>query len=174
MGTLFEDLSAQFHQSFIEADRWQRYLDGIKISFLVTLGALCIGIILGILVAIIRTLHDQQKGSEEVAENTEANAPEAQEEDKKVHFVLFKPETFDKDITTMADRFIEKDTLILNMEQTNKDVAKRIIDFLGGVAYAHSGKISRVAEDTYIVMPSHIDITGDDLMDEVESDNVYF
>ncbi len=117
---------------------------------------------------------DQQKGSEEVAENTEANAPEAQEEDKKVHFVLFKPETFDKDITTMADRFIEKDTLILNMEQTNKDVAKRIIDFLGGVAYAHSGKISRVAEDTYIVMPSHIDITGDDLMDEVESDNVYF
>ena len=64
MGTLFEDLGAQFHQSFIEADRWQRYLDGIKISFLVTLGALCIGIILGILVAIIRTLHDQQKGSE--------------------------------------------------------------------------------------------------------------
>jgi His/Glu/Gln/Arg/opine family amino acid ABC transporter permease subunit len=64
VGTLFEDLGAQFHQSFIEADRWQRYLDGIKISFLVTLGALCIGIILGILVAIIRTLHDQQKGSE--------------------------------------------------------------------------------------------------------------
>ena len=64
MGTLFEDLSAQFQQSFIEADRWQRYLDGIKISFLVTLGALCIGIILGILVAVIRTLHDQQKGSD--------------------------------------------------------------------------------------------------------------
>ena len=118
---------------------------------------------------------DQQKGSgEEVAENTEQAPQEAQNEENKVHFVLFKPETFDKDITTMADRFIQKDTLILNMEQTNKDVAKRIIDFLGGVAYAHNGKISRVAEDTYIVMPSHIDITGDDLMDEVESDNVYF
>ena len=118
---------------------------------------------------------DQQQGSgEEVAENTEQAPQEAQNEENKVHFVLFKPETFDKDITTMADRFIQKDTLILNMEQTNKDVAKRIIDFLGGVAYAHSGKISRVAEDTYIVMPSHIDITGDDLMDEVESDNVYF
>ena len=95
-------------------------------------------------------------------------------DDQKVHFVLFKPETFDKEVTTMADRFIARDTVILNMEQTNKDVAKRIIDFLGGVAYAHSGKISRVAEDTYIVMPSHVDISGDDLMDEVESDNVYF
>jgi len=113
-------------------------------------------------------------GNEAPAENTDQGAEAPAEDDKKVHFVLFKPETFDKDVTTMADRFIEKDTLILNMEQTNKDVAKRIIDFLGGVAYAHGGKISRVAEDTYIVMPSHIDITGDDLMDEVESDNVYF
>lgn len=64
MGTLFEDLASQFHQAFIEADRWKRYLDGIGISFTVTLGALVIGIILGVLVAIIRTLHDQQKGNE--------------------------------------------------------------------------------------------------------------
>ena len=64
MDTLFGDLSAQFHQSFIEADRWKRYVDGIGVSFTVTLGALAIGIILGILVAIARTLHDQQKGTE--------------------------------------------------------------------------------------------------------------
>lgn len=95
-------------------------------------------------------------------------------DENKVHFVLFKPETFDKDVTKMADEFVKRNTVILNMEQTNKDVAKRIIDFLGGVAYAHSGKISRVAEDTYIVMPSHVELSGDDLMDEVESDNVYF
>ena len=59
MGTLFQDLASQFHQSFIEADRWKRYLDGIGISFTVTLGALLIGIVLGILVAIVRTLHDK-------------------------------------------------------------------------------------------------------------------
>ena len=111
--------------------------------------------------------------SAEVVDNTGSNVINIHD-DQKVHFVLFKPETFDKEVTTMADRFIARDTVILNMEQTNKDVAKRIIDFLGGVAYAHSGKISRVAEDTYIVRPSHVDISGDDLMDEVESDNVYF
>ena len=92
----------------------------------------------------------------------------------KVQFVLFKPETFDKDITAMADEFIKRNTVILNMEQTNKDVGKRIIDFLSGVAYAHNGKISRVAEDTYIVMPSNVKLSGEDVMDEVESDNIYF
>lgn len=103
--------------------------------------------------------------------NGDAAAPA---DDGKTHLVLFKPETFDKDVTTMADRFIKQDTLILNMEQTNKDVAKRIIDFLGGVAYAYNGNIKRVAEDTYIVMPSNIDLTGDEFSDEVESDNAYF
>ena len=64
MGTLFSDLASQFHQSFIEADRWQRYLAGIGVSFTVTLGAQCIGVILGILVAVIRTLHDQQRSTD--------------------------------------------------------------------------------------------------------------
>lgn len=92
----------------------------------------------------------------------------------KVQFVLFKPESFDKDITTIADELIKRNTVILNVEQTNKDVARRIIDFLGGVAYAHNGKVSRVAEDTYIVMPSNVKLSGEDVMDEVESDNIYF
>ena len=96
------------------------------------------------------------------------------QDNTKVQFVLFKPETFDKDVTAMADEFIKRNTVILNMEQTNKDVGKSIIDFLSGVAYAHNGKISRVAEDTYIVMPSNVRLSGEDVMDEVESDNIYF
>ena len=92
----------------------------------------------------------------------------------KVQFVLFKPEAFDDSIRDMADELIKRNTVILNVEQTNKDVSKRIIDFLGGVAYAHKGKISRVAEDTYIIMPSNVKLSGEDVMDEVESDNIYF
>ncbi len=95
-------------------------------------------------------------------------------DDSKVQFVLFKPESFDSTVTAMADEFIKRHTVILNMEQTNKDIGKRIIDFLSGVAYAHSGKISRVAEETYIVMPSNVKLSGQDVMDEVESDNIYF
>ena len=50
-----------FYQSFIDADRWKRYLSGLGVSFTVTLGALAIGIVLGVLVAIARTQHEQQK-----------------------------------------------------------------------------------------------------------------
>ena len=61
MSAFFSSLGSQFYQSFVEADRWKRYLDGLRISFIVTLGSLAIGIVLGILVAVVRTMHDQQK-----------------------------------------------------------------------------------------------------------------
>jgi len=54
----------QFIQSFITGERWKLYLGGLKISILVTLGALAIGVVLGILVAVVRTLHDQQRGKQ--------------------------------------------------------------------------------------------------------------
>lgn len=114
-------------------------------------------------------------GSEPMAATEEASDNVINlHDDTKVQFVLFKPESFDKEVTTMADEFIKRNTVILNMEQTNKDISKRIIDFLGGVAYAHNGQIKRVSEDTYIMMPSHVHLSGDDVMDEVESDNIYF
>ena len=52
---MFSGLEAQFAQSFIENNRWVAYLKGLGISFEVTLGALCLGVILGVLVAVIRT-----------------------------------------------------------------------------------------------------------------------
>ena len=54
-------------------------------------------------------------------------------------------------------------TVVLNLEDTNKDMARRILDFLSGVAYANRGKIKRVATNTYIIIPSNVDLTGDDL-----------
>ncbi len=61
MGEFFLSLQQQFSQSFIEGDRWLRYLKGLGTSCQVTLGALALGIILGILVAVVRTAHDQQR-----------------------------------------------------------------------------------------------------------------
>ena len=61
MGDFLTDLQQQFYQSFIEGDRWIRYFKGLGISFEVTLGALALGIVLGILVAVVRTAHDQQR-----------------------------------------------------------------------------------------------------------------
>lgn len=51
----------RFYQAFIEADRWQSYLEGVGVTLLVTAIALTIGVVLGVLVAMIRTAHDQQR-----------------------------------------------------------------------------------------------------------------
>ncbi len=91
-----------------------------------------------------------------------------------VQFVLFKPEAFDPSVKEMANELMKRNTVILNVEDTNKDVSRRIIDFLGGVAYANSGNVKKVAEDTFIIMPSNVTLSGQDAMDEVGSDNVYF
>ena len=86
--------------------------------------------------------------------------------------VLVKPERFEN-ASEIADHLKEKRTVVLNLESTNKDVARRLIDFLSGVAYAGEGKIKKVAANTYIITPSSMDIMGD-LIDELENNGLYF
>ena len=86
--------------------------------------------------------------------------------------VLVKPERFEN-ASEIADHLKEKRTVVLNLESTNKDVARRLIDFLSGVAYAGEGKIKKVAANTCISTPYSVDIMGD-LIDELENNGLYF
>ncbi len=86
--------------------------------------------------------------------------------------VLVKPERFEN-ASEIADHLKEKRTVVLNLESTNKDVARRLIDFLSDVAYAGEGKIKKVAANTYIITPYSVDIMGD-LIDELENNGLYF
>ena len=86
--------------------------------------------------------------------------------------VLVKPERFEN-ASEIADQLKDKRTVVLNLESTNKDVARRLVDFLSGVAYAGEGKIKKVAANTYIITPYHVDIEGD-LIDELENNGLYF
>lgn len=90
----------------------------------------------------------------------------------QLQVVLVKPERFD-DASSVADHLNEKRTVVLNLESTNKDVARRLVDFLSGVAYANNGQIKRVANSTFIITPYNVDIMGD-LLDELENNGVYF
>ena len=51
----------RFYQAFIEGDRWQQYLEGVGITLVATAMALAIGVVLGVVVALVRTAHDQQR-----------------------------------------------------------------------------------------------------------------
>ena len=85
--------------------------------------------------------------------------------------VLVKPERFEN-ASEIADHLKDKRTVVLNLESTNKDIARRLIDFLSGVAYAGEGKIKKVAANTYIITPYSVDIMGD-LIDELENNGLY-
>lgn len=90
----------------------------------------------------------------------------------QLQVVLVKPERFD-DASTVADHLNAKRTVVLNLESANKDVARRILDFLSGVAYANDGQIKKVANCTFIITPYNVGVMGD-LLDELENNGVYF
>ena len=86
--------------------------------------------------------------------------------------VLVKPERFEN-ASEVADHLKDKRTVVLNLESTNKDVARRLIDFLSGVTYGVEGKIKKVSANTYIITPYNVDFEGD-LIDELENNGLYF
>lgn len=86
--------------------------------------------------------------------------------------ILVKPDRFDN-VSEIADHLRDKKAVVLNLESTNKDVARRLVDFLSGVAYALDGKIKKVAISTYILTPFNVEIVGD-LVEELENSGVYF
>lgn len=90
----------------------------------------------------------------------------------QLQVVLVKPERYD-DARSVADHLNAKRTVVLNLEGSNKEVARRILDFLSGVAYANDGDIKKVANCTYIIIPYNVGIMGD-LLDELENNGLYF
>lgn len=85
--------------------------------------------------------------------------------------VLVKPERFEE-AASIGDNLNAKRTVVLNLESTNRDIARRLLDFLSGVAYANNGQIKRVANSTYIITPYNVDVMGD-LIDELENNGMF-
>ena len=89
----------------------------------------------------------------------------------QLQVVLVQPDRYEN-ASEIADHLRDKRTVVLNLEKTQKDVSRRLLDFLSGVAYAQEGKIKKVALQTYIVTPYNVDIMGD-LIDELENNGLY-
>lgn len=92
----------------------------------------------------------------------------------QMQVVVFRPMSFGDEAWEIADELLKRHAVVLNLEKTEKDVSRRIVDFLSGVAYANNGKIKRVATATFIITPYNMDLTGDDLLDELEGSGLYF
>ena len=88
----------------------------------------------------------------------------------KQEVVLFHPGNFN-DTSKAADDLRNKKAVIVNMENVDKAMARRVVDFLSGCAYALDGKVKKVAQSTYLFCPHNMDVVGDleNLQSEVES-----
>ena len=74
--------------------------------------------------------------------------------------IVLKPERFDQ-VTEIAERLRDKHSVVLNLESTNKDVARRLVDFLSGCAFALDGNIQKIAISTYLLTPHNVEVVGE-------------
>lgn len=73
---------------------------------------------------------------------------------------VVRPERFEA-VTQIADHLINSRTVVLNLEATNKETARRMIDFLSGVAYSIEGQLKKVANNTFVITPGNVAVSGE-------------
>ena len=126
---------------------------------------------------------------EDEVEETTAEEPEAQPRPKReplrrsadkratgvntaMKVVIVRPEVFDE-VAGIADHLVQGKTVVLNLETANKDVSRRIVDFMSGAAYALGCKLKKIANNTFIIVPSNTDIAGELMLDDFDEQNYY-
>lgn len=73
---------------------------------------------------------------------------------------VIRPEQFEA-VTQIADHLINSRTVVLNLEATNKETARRMIDFLSGVAYSIEGNLKKVANNTFVITPGNVAVSSE-------------
>ena len=89
----------------------------------------------------------------------------------KQEVVLFHAKTFD-DAAKAVDELCKRKAVILNMENVDKALTRRVVDFLSGAVYAVDGRVKKVAQSTYLFCPHNMDVTGD--LENIKAEETYF
>lgn len=103
---------------------------------------------------------------------SKTSAPPPAPEKSKMKLHLVNPSDFGE-AAEIADSLKSRQAVLMNLEMADGDTARRMIDFLSGVAYALGGRIMRVSAQAYIVTPTNVDLVGDAVSD-FESAGLYF
>ena len=117
-----------------------------------------------------------EENDENTAEEQTAARPANQfgiSSGSSIEMKVVKPEKLES-VSQIADQLLARKTILLNLEETNKETSRRLIDFLNGVAYAISGTLKKVANNTYVITPSNVEVSGEQLHDTQDktSDNI--
>ena len=85
-----------------------------------------------------------------------------------IELKVVRPEKF-SDAPQVADHLLSNRTVVLNLENTDKDTSRHLIDFLSGVTYALDGDIKKVANDTFIITPHNVSISDAQVASEEDA-----
>lgn len=91
----------------------------------------------------------------------------------QMQVVLVKPERYE-DVTSIADHLNERKTVVLNLESSDRDLSRRIVDFLSGATYANHGNMRKVSKGTFLIVPNGVDMMGELMLEEFEEGRMYF
>ena len=91
----------------------------------------------------------------------------------QMQVILVKPERYD-DVTSIADHLNDKKTVVLNLETADRDLSRRIVDFLSGATYANHGNMRKISKGTFLIVPEGVDMMGELMLEEFEENRMYF
>ncbi|MBE7013605.1 MAG: cell division protein SepF [Ruminococcaceae bacterium] len=87
--------------------------------------------------------------------------------------VVYTPNSFDN-AREIADHLKAKKPVVINLENVETAVARRIIDFLTGAVYAVDGSIQKIADRIFLIAPYNVGIMGGDVKDELMRNKIVF
>ena len=91
-----------------------------------------------------------------------------QTQNNAIKMVISQPTTFEQS-DEICSFLKEKKSVIVNLEYVNKDVARRIVDFISGGVYALDGYIQKVSNSIFLVAPSNYEITNEMAREEIKN-----
>lgn len=87
---------------------------------------------------------------------------------QSVKVIISQPSTFEQS-EEICDHLKDKKSIILNLEYVNKDVARRIVDFVGGAVFALDGTIQKISNSIFLVAPTNYEITNEVMKEDIKN-----
>ncbi len=125
---------------------------------------------------------DEEEYEQDFLDDFSAKTPESDFQVKKgkvvnintttqLKVVVVSPDTFEE-ARDIADHLKQKKPVVINLESVEKDIARRIVDFLSGAVYASDGSIQKISGGIFLIAPYNVGIMGD-FKDELRNKGVF-
>jgi cell division inhibitor SepF len=90
-----------------------------------------------------------------------------------MNIILEKPTLFEQ-TRAIADKLATGKAIVINLEETPKEIQRRIVDFMSGAAYAHGGDMKKVSKYIFVVAAQGVSISGELFGEDFDDDRIYF